>query len=164
MQFAGRLPEDAPDPRVEAAARVRALPFPVVGLTPQPSITDPGLFGFHGDTAVSRSYTLWRNPIDRSDPVNFVELDESTRAGLDAEPPWPRPGWLIEMAQLMRYPMLWEAVRTSWSNDADERTSLPQRLVDHVNNVLRNRYRGQHGPQPDNVSHRDWPTSTATVM
>lgn len=172
MQFAGVLPEDAPDPRVESVERVRALPFPVVGLVPQPSIADTSRFGFQetngtsGRTsvAVSRNYTLWRNPEDHSDPVNLADLDEHTRASLDTEPPWPRPAWLIEAAQLMRYPMLWEAVRTSWNRDASERTTLAQQLVDHANHVLRNRYREQLGlqPGPDDTGS-DWMITTSAV-
>ncbi len=132
MRFAGVVPEDAPDPRLESAARVRALPFPAVGLVAQPSITDTGGFGFQetGGTggpiavAVSRSYTLWRNPDDHADPVNLAELDEQTRTSLDTEPPWPRPAGLMEAAQLYRYPRV--AVRTSWSRDASEHNTLAQ--------------------------------------
>ena len=172
MQIVGVLPEDAPDPRLESAARVRALPFPVVGLIPQPSITDTGGFGFqetrdtsgHTATAVDRSYTLWRNPDDHSDPVNLAELDERTRASLDAEPPWPRPAWLIEAAQLMRYPMLRQAVRTSWNRDPSERTTLAQQLVDHANHVLRNQYREQLGQQPGpDESSGDWTITISAV-
>lgn len=156
MQFGGVLPEDAPDPRLTSAARVRALPFPVVGLVSQPSIADTGGFGFeetggtsgHTATAVLRSYTLWRNPDDHSEPANLADLDEQTRAALDTEPPWPRPAWLIQAAELMRYPMLSEAVRTSWNRDVSEHTMLRQQLVNHANHVLRNQYREQLGLQP----------------
>src|SRR6478735_2315296 len=172
MQIVGVLPEDAPDPRLESAARVRALPFPVVGLLPQPSITDTGGFGFqetrgtsgHTATAVDRSYTLWRNPDNHSDPVNLAELDEQARASLDAEPPWPRPAWLIEAAQLMRYPMLRQAVRTSWNRDPSDRTTLAQQLVDHTNHVLRNQYREQLGLQPGpHENNRDWMITISAV-
>lgn len=172
MQFAGVLPEDAPDPRVESVERVRALTFPVVGLVPQPSITDSGGFGFQetsgpsgrSSIAVSRNYTLWRNPEDHSDPVNLADLDERTRASLDTEPPWPRPAWLIQAAQLMRYPMLWEAVRTSWNRDASDRTTLAQQLVDHANHVLCNRYREQLGLQPGpHDTSSDWMITTSAV-
>ncbi len=164
MQFAGVVPEDAPDPRLASAERVRALPFPAVGLIAQASITDTGGFGFQetggtgGPTAVavSRSYTLWRNPDDHSDPVNLAELDEQTRTSLDTEPPWPRPMWLVEAAQLLRYPMLWEAVRTSWNRDASEHNTLAQQLVDHANHILRNRYREQLGLQPGPDIGGDW--------
>lgn len=173
MRIVGALPEDAPDPRLESAARVRALWFPVVGLVSQPSIADTGGFGFqetrgtsgHTATAVSRSYTLWRNSDDHSDPANLTDLDEKTRASLDIDPPWPRPAWLIEAAQLMRYPMLWEAVRTSWNRDESDLTTLARQLVDHANHVLRNRFREQLGlqPGPPDGSGRDWMVTTSAV-
>jgi len=171
MQLAGVVPEGAPDPRLESAERVRALPFPAVGLVAQPSITDTGGFGFEetGGTsgltavAVSRSYTLWRNPDDRSDPVNLADLDEQTRTALDAEPPWPRPAWLIEAAQLLRYPMLWEAVRTSWNRDASDQNTLAQQLVDHANDILMNRFREQLGLQPGPETRTDWMITTTAV-
>lgn len=171
MQIAGVVPEDAPDPRLESAARVRDLPFPAVGLVAQPSVTDTGGFGFQesggagGRTAVavSRSYTLWRNPDDHSDPVNLADLDEQTRASLDTEPPWPRPEWLIDAAQLLRYPMLWEAVRTSWNRDASDHNTLAEQLVDHANYILMNRFREQLGLQPGPDSRGDWMITTSAV-
>lgn len=62
---------------------------------------------------VSMSATLWRNPVNKSDPVNLADLDEATRRALDEVPPWPRPAWLVESVERMRYPMLWEAVQTT---------------------------------------------------
>lgn len=40
-------------------------------------------------------YTLWRNPADRDDPVNLVDLTHEMRASLDVEPPWPLPKWML---------------------------------------------------------------------
>ncbi len=48
MWISGRLSPDAPDPRVEMAERVRALPFPVYGLAPQPTIEDLDSLGYMG--------------------------------------------------------------------------------------------------------------------
>lgn len=171
MQFAGILPEDAPDPRLESAARARALPFGIVGLVSQASLTDTGSFGFTETRAsslataisVNRTYTLWRNPDDHSDPVNLADLDEATRASLDAEPPWPRPEWLVEAAQQMKYRMLWEAVRTSWNLDSSEHTTLPRQLVDHVNHILRNRFREELGLPPGPADRHDWMATASAV-
>lgn len=154
MEFRGVLPEDAPDPSIAAEARLRAVEFPVFDLRPQPSITRMPITGFtegsgsRGVTELSAqfSYTLWRHPDDHSDPRNEIELDEQTRRALDEEPPWPRPTWLIERAQLFRYPMLWEAVRTAWHREPDPgRHGLATQLVDHANHVLENRFRDQLG-------------------
>ncbi|GAB6858405.1 hypothetical protein [Microbacterium xylanilyticum] len=148
MWISGRLSPDAPDPRVEMAERVRALPFPVYGLAPQPTIEDLDSLGYMGGAwqiTVAVNYTLWRNPEDLDDPVNLAELDEATRAELDRKPPWPRPRWIVEAAERMRYPMLWEAVRTTWAGEPSEYTTLPQQLVQHVNHILMNRFRTELG-------------------
>ena len=156
MRFAGILPEDAPDPRWETIARLRRMPVPLLGLAPQPHVEDWGGFGVQASEsngvveqmAGSLSYTLWRNPGDRADPANLAELDDDTRAALDMSPPWPRPRWLLDAAERMRYPMLWEAVRTTWNRPGGggHRNSLEQELVWHVNHVLMNRFSppGQH--------------------
>lgn len=67
MQFAGVLPEDAPDPRLEREARLKDMPVPIVDLVPQPSVefADFGVSTSRGGsgvdaTTVSVSATLWR--------------------------------------------------------------------------------------------------------
>ena len=102
------------------------LPVPARGLVPQASLEDDGHLALtmqgqtqgQGETMTAMSvgvgYLLWRNPHDRSDPVNLADLDDQTRRSLDEVPPWPRPTWLIEAVERMRYPRLSEAVRTSW--------------------------------------------------
>jgi hypothetical protein len=170
MEYAGVVPMDAPDPSAELEARVRGLSYPVFQLRPQASLTRiPGASfmemgtaaatGTNAPTVVSESsvsfnYTLWRHPDDHSDPRNEVELDPGIRRSIDEEPPWGRPAWVIERAQLLKYPMLWEAVRSSWQASPDrERHSLSQQLVDHTNHILRNRFREElglpHGPSED---------------
>jgi hypothetical protein len=172
MQFAGVLPEDAPDPRVETAARVRDLPFALMTLVPQPTLEDRGAIGFtEGMDAGGRSqlsasvgYTLWRNPDDRSDPANLAELDEQTKAALDAEPAWPRPAWLIEAVQAMRYPQLWDAVRTSWNRDASEYTTASRQLVDHANHILMNQFREELDIHPgETVFDTPWQVKESAV-
>lgn len=154
MEIGGFLPEDAPDPSVASEARLHAIPFPVFQLRPQPAITRMPNTGFtegsgwagHEELAVDFSYTLWRYPEDHSDPRNEIDLDEQTRRSIEDEPPWGRPAWLAEQAQLFRYPMLWSAVRTAWQASPDpERHSLAQQLVDHTNYVLQNSFREELG-------------------
>lgn len=146
------LPPDAPDPSVERSKRVRELPFPVWGFVPQRSIEDdraPGLGmtsygeGF-GRIEVAVGYTVWRNPDDRDDPVNLADLDEQTRASLDEVPPWPRPDWLIQRVEKIRYPHLSEAVRTTWRRDPSP-GDLVDEIVHHANHILRNRFREELG-------------------
>ena len=152
MQFAGVLPEDAPDPRLEREERLKDMPVPIVVLVPQPSVefvdfgvsTTGSASGIDAMT-VSMSATLWRNPVNKSDPVNLADLDEATRRALDEVPPWPRPAWLVESVERMRYPMLWEAVQTTWHREETERSTLDSLLVQHTNHILMNQFREQLG-------------------
>lgn len=151
------LPEDAPDPRIDQARRLELMPIPIMGLAPQPSLEDPDMVGIqygqdsrgYSEMSASVTYTLWRNPADRSDPINLAELDEQTRRSIEDVPPWPRPAWLVEGVERMRYLQLWEAVRTTWHRDASERSSPARVLAEHMNHVLVNRYR------------REWPGGIA---
>lgn len=153
MTFGGFLPEDAPDPRLAQAEKVKLMPVPVMGLVPQLSLDDINMestMSSHGTSgmsqmAVSISYTLKRNPLDPSDPVNLADLDESARRALDQPPLHPRPAWLIEQVERMRYPLLWEAVRTTWHRDPTVRSTPSYLLVEHANYILMNRFRKELG-------------------
>ena len=152
MEWVGILREDAPDPRVEEAENLKLLPVPVFGLVPQPSLEDTDSVSLnsvlddrgYSEMTANITYTLWRNPDDRSDPANLADLDEETLRAIEEVPPWPRPPWLIEQVERMRYPQLWEAVRTTWQRDSH--TSLPNLLADHVNHILTNQYRQELRP------------------
>jgi len=152
MHFGGFIREDAPDPRIAQADKVKLMPVPVMGFVPQPTLEDvlmentmtAGMAEFD-QMAVGINYTLWRNPNDHSDPVNLAHLDERTRRSLDAPAPVPRPAWLIERVERMRYAMLWEAVRTTWTRDASEYSTPARLLVDHANHILMNRFREELG-------------------
>ena len=171
MKFRGILSEDAPDPRLPQNEQRKLMPIPVIGFVPQPSLEDTDSLSLqYGQTArglsdmtVAVSYTLWRNPHDHSDPVNLADLDEQTRKSLDTVPPWPRPAWLIEMSERMRYPQLWEAVRTTWHRDQSELSSLNNVLVDHVNHILMNQYREQCGLSGDSRDFTAPAVTTRTV-
>lgn len=154
MQFAGAVPPDAPDPRLEWIERVKAMPIPLHGFVPQPHLEDWGAIG-GGTTTTSQhgveelhaviGYTLWRHPEDRSDPANLADLDDDTRAALEATPPWPRPQWILDAVERMRYPMLGEAVRTTWRRSGVDDATVEHTLVDHANHILRNRFREELG-------------------
>lgn len=165
MHFAGITPVDAPDPGKELRARIARLGFGVAGLIGQPHLEDWGALGLMEDrhgvgkdaqpqhATVSRSYTLWRNPQDRDDPVNLRELDEETRRMVDDVPPWPRPEWLLKRVERMRYPMLWDAVQTHWSAPTADAPPTADRLLKHVQHVLNNQFREEHALPPMTEQH-----------
>jgi hypothetical protein len=171
MRIAGVLPEDAPDPRLESARRLLGLRFPLMALAPQPTIEDADLPAIMEATdnsgrsqfAVSFSYTLWRNPDDRADPVNLKDLDPEERSAIETVPPWPRPAWLVELVEMMRYPRLWEAVRTSWTRDCSEYTTLERQLVDHTNHILVNQFREELGLAPGPTEDDAWMVRPSSV-
>ncbi|WP_406245511.1 hypothetical protein ACI7YT_10675 [Microbacterium sp. M] len=158
MEFAGVLPHDAPDPRLTRAELLAQMPIPVVELIAQPHLETED-FGIGRTTdalgvramVASMGSIVWRKPDDRSDPVNFAELDDATREALDEVPPWPRPAWLLEQVERMRYPHLWEAVRTTWRRDDSEPISLAAQLVDHLRHIVMNQYRERAG-----IAAGDW--------
>ncbi len=173
MEFSGVVPMDAPDPRVASEQRLRSIGFPVFLLVPQPTLTRMPITGFAESTGtgglahrtVSFSYTLWRYPDDRSDPRNEVELDDATRRAIDEEPPWGRPSWLREQAQLFHYPMLQEAVRTTWHADPSApHAQLEAQLLDHVNHVLQNRFREELGLPAGPTRDRSWQARPSAVV
>jgi hypothetical protein len=149
VRYAGVVGEDEPDPRLRWREQARHMPMPIVGLVPQPHLEDWGAIGVGSGTRngvldsceASISYTLWRNPDELDDPVNLAELDEQQRRALEVAPAWPRPQWLVEQVRRMRYPMLWECVRTQWSREPDVFDTVRARLVAHVNHILVNQFR-----------------------
>lgn len=155
MQFGGVIGADSPDPGEATRQQVQALGIGVAGLVAQPHVEDVGTLGLMSsqrtdDTGthlvqatVSRSYTLWRNTADRADPVNLRALTPDERRSLDAAPIADRPGWMLRLIERMRYPFLWEAVQTHWTQGGGD-ASLAEQLVAHVAYVLDNRYRDQH--------------------
>jgi hypothetical protein len=124
------------------------MPVPIFGLVSQPHLEDWDALGIGSGTRdgvldsceASISYTLWRNPDELDDPANLTELDQEQRRALEAEPPWPRPPWLVQQVRRMRYPMLWECVRTRWCREPRESDSAPAVLVAHLNDILVNRF------------------------
>lgn len=155
MEIAGVVPVDAPDPMLDIVNQLRQMPVPILGFVPQRHLEDWAGFGVQSvikneildEMTATLSYTLWRNLDDRTDPGNLADLDERTRASLDQEPPWPRPQWILDTVTRMRYPTLWEAVRTTWRRDPT-RQDIRAALVDHVNYVLVNQFGGTYPSTP----------------
>jgi hypothetical protein len=149
MQFSSRDPMDIPaPPTVDDASRLFAVPL--MSFMPQPSLSELGVgtvgsSSNGGPTAldsVAISYTLWRNPGDREDPANLAELSDSQRESREMVPPRPLPGWMIERRDLMRFPVLWEAVTTTRVREMDWQTP-ESTLVMHVNHILNNTFHEQ---------------------
>ncbi len=117
-----------------------------MGLVRQPALDDDDDFGVSMgrddsglvDFSAAITYTLWRNPADRSDPINLARLDDATRALF--ERPTPRPPWLAERLESLRYPKLWEAVRTTWTREAPGASWLADQLLQHLDYILMNQY------------------------
>ena len=135
--------------------QLRQMPVPILGLVPQTHLEDWGDFGIQTGTSngvlyemtANISYTLWRNPDDRADPGNLVELDERTKAEFGNESAWPRPQWILDGVARMRYPLLSEAVRTAWFSDRS-RQDVRRAIVEHVNHVIVNGYGGAYLGSP----------------
>ena len=130
----------------------RAFPVPLLTLVPQDAIdetavstTSHTMDGATTLTEATFSYTFWRNPADRSDPANLADLPDAVRADLDAPPVRPLPEWMLRARERMRYPLLWDAVRTTHVVDpAEVRWLTPAfALVEHVNYILMNAFRDE---------------------
>jgi hypothetical protein len=149
MHFVSRDPMDRPaPPTVDDVSKLFTVP--VMAFIPQPSLSELGV-GTIGSSlnggpttlnSVAISYTLWRNPGDREDPANLVELSDSQRESRIMGPTRPLPDWLIERRDLMRFSTLWEAVTTTRVRGTDWQTPKST-LVSHINHILTNTFREQ---------------------
>lgn len=101
--------------------------------------------GWTALTEATFSYTFWRNPADRTDPVNLADLPDAVRADLDAPPQRPLPEWMLRARERMRYPLLWDAVRTTHIADPSEAPwhTPAFALVEHVNYIVMNAFRDE---------------------
>jgi hypothetical protein len=149
VDFAGIVdPLDPGPPRPDGVAA--AFPVPVLTFVAQPSLEEISIGsgsatsnGAVTSADATITYTLWRNPADRDDPVNLAELTPDLQRSLDELPPWPLPAWILESRERMRYPTVWEAVRTTWIADriAEAWRTPEQILVQHVNYIVMNAFR-----------------------
>ncbi|WP_167046741.1 hypothetical protein [Salinibacterium sp. ZJ454] len=149
MYISDREPDDfPPPPTVDEVASVFTVP--VMSFIPQPSLEERGVVTTGSSSnggemtldSVAISYTLWRNPLDHTDPANLADLSDFEREALDTAPVSPQPDWFMEQRELMRYPMLGEAVMTTRVRDAEWQTP-ESTLVGHVNYILMNQFREQ---------------------
>ncbi|WIB65061.1 hypothetical protein [Curtobacterium sp. MCBD17_040] len=162
MHIGGRVPTDQPDLKLAMRAEADALGIAVAGFVPQRHLEDLGVAGIssHGQgsgadavtisAAVARMYTVWKNPDDRSDPVNLADLTSEMEDALARPVPRDLPPWLLERRERMRHPSLWEAVQTHWfapgsAAPGDDERDPPELLRAHVDHILHNRFRDEYG-------------------
>lgn len=67
---------------------------------------------------------------------------------------------------MMRYPQLWKAVRTCWTRDPSEYTTLDRQLVDHANHILVDHLREElgHAPGPAGDGRRILAASSVNTV
>lgn len=130
----------------------RDFPGRVIALAPQDTLEEASIGttlqrsnGREVLRTATISYTLWRNPLDYSDPANLAELTDETRSALDAEPIGPLPDWMIEARERMRYPSLWDAVSTTVIAEVSAVPwhTIEHALVEHVNYIVTNSFRDE---------------------
>jgi hypothetical protein len=84
VEAEGHSPEDAPDPRVEQAERLKLMPIPIMGLGSQPSLEDTDSVGLeHGQDALGYHRHRHRDRSERTstrsvllDHVNYILLNQ----------------------------------------------------------------------------------------
>ncbi|NQX14110.1 hypothetical protein HQQ80_20990 [Microbacteriaceae bacterium VKM Ac-2855] len=127
----------------EIAARFGA---PVLAFAPQPRLEEfaAAQTSSHGRfVEISLSYSFFVNPRNRADPVNHVALDPAQKLAIERAENDHLPPWMIDQITRMRYPVLWEAVRTSVPIPAERSRPIEARLAAHMNDVLRNTFPGR---------------------
>jgi len=133
-----RDPSEAPG--VEAT--LRSLDGPVFGFAVQPHLSELAA-ATRSDRArvdgVSLSYTYYRHPLNRAHPSNFVDLTPQQVAAIERAESSRLPSWMVEQIRQIRYPTLWDAVRTAKAGPGDRKDALETRLAAHANDVLRAR-------------------------
>jgi len=149
MHFVDRDSKDFPLPQtVDGAAEQFAVPL--MAFVQQPSLTESGVgtVGSYSDReptsldSVPISYTCWRNPEDKDDPVNLAELTALQCESFEMKPVKLLPDWMLKMRRLMYYPSIWEATLTTRALDVEWQTPESV-LVAHANHILTNTFSEQ---------------------
>jgi hypothetical protein len=117
-----------------------AFGLPVFALAPQSGLAESG-FGTVGSNdgthEVTISYSVFRNPDDHNDPVNFTPNVAEVLNAIEQAERNSQPEWFTAGLRRMRFPILWEAVCTA-RTDIGEPLSLAERLAAHINHVVMN--------------------------
>lgn len=128
----------APPSPEEVAARFGR---PVFGLVSQPHLGElDGLSTVAtGEelVEVSVSYSFLAIPTDLTDPRNLVPTVRDIEGWLEKAERDGQPEWFVRSLESMRFPMIWEAVRTATRRDAFGATTA-ERLAAHMEHVLVN--------------------------
>ena len=160
MYFRGQSAADRLDPGEELRARAHAFGIHAAGLTPQRHLEDWGIAGLQTSeqgmpgeavtqsVTLSRTYTVWKNPDDRLDPVNLRPTNEDLRRMQASAVPDDLPAWIVQMRDRVQYPMLWEAVQTHCApgtENSEAALDAPALLTAHVDYILHNSFRVEYG-------------------
>ncbi|ROS30003.1 hypothetical protein EDF22_1760 [Rathayibacter sp. PhB127] len=94
--------------------------------------------------AVSVSYTYYQHPSRPEDPRNFVDLTPQQRTAIARAETSALPDWLRDQIRRMRYPTLFDAVRTSLPFPAERAHPVEGRLEADLTDSLRTLFPGQH--------------------
>ena len=130
------------------------LAGPVYTFVPQPQVEAFAATAGRASGRVVKmclSYSYFRFPARREDPRNFVDLTEQQRAAIARAEASSLPVELREQIGRARFPILFEAVRTSLPIPSERAHPLESRLEAHIVDVLRAMFPGQ--PRPER-SHR----------
>uniref|UniRef100_UPI00258564C1 hypothetical protein n=1 Tax=Arthrobacter sp. TaxID=1667 RepID=UPI00258564C1 len=144
-------PRDRPGPptpdEVAAACPVSMLTFADQAAVEEAAVSRWGDTRNGQDVMASAtlSYTVSRNPADHGDPANLARLPEEIRAQLEFAPPWPLPDWLVQWRSRMRYPLLWDAVRTTWTSGTEPRRTVEALAVEHLDYIVMNQFTNAQG-------------------
>ncbi|RWZ46143.1 hypothetical protein ELQ90_16085 [Labedella phragmitis] len=128
----------APASPEEVAARFGR---PVFGLVPQPHVRELDVLSTVATgeelSEVSVSYSFLAEPGDPTDPRNLVPTVRDIDGWLEKAERDGQPEWFVRGLQSMRFPMVWEAVRTTTRVDPWAATTA-ERLAAHMEHVLLN--------------------------
>ena len=91
---------------------------------------------------VSVSYSHLVAPEDPTDPRGLVDDIDEVTGWIEKAHRDGRPEWFVRSLEALRFPMLWETVRTA-RRDADGATSLAESLARHLDHVLINTVEGR---------------------
>lgn len=123
----------------------------VYGLSPQPHLVETAATpGWANGRAVRMclSYAVVRVPSDPENPANFLALGAARAAVIARAAAAPVPAWLRDQIMRMRYPPLYEAVRTSLqAQPGRNRQQLEEHVEAHIGDALNCMFPGRHHPE-----------------
>lgn len=128
----------AAPPGVDEIAR--RFGAPLIGFTPQPRLEEFAAAPTMGSgrlIEVSLSYSVFRHPHRRDHPENQLPLTPEQESAILRAEKSGLPPWIVDQITRMRFPVLWEAVRTSVAIPTERARPIEARLSAHMNDALR---------------------------